>query len=101
MSSAGWSFALPTLSVRDEQDVEMGWVDVVSATLFVVFAVITYRNVEEIRDAESAIADIIEPPIVSPAGESEIATARVRFCYRGGDNRGGLRDRRSGGIGHW
>lgn len=57
---------------------------VFSSLLVVVFGVVTYRNIGEIREAESAEAVIAESPVVSPAGEGEIVTARVRFATHGG-----------------
>lgn len=61
----------------------VGWMSF-SGLLLVVFGVLTWRSIGEIRDAESAVATIIETPIVSPVGEGEIATARVRFTTEAG-----------------
>ena len=61
----------------------VGWM-VFSVLLLVVFAFLTWGNIQDIRDAESATAVLIEAPILSPAGEGEIATARVRFITEAG-----------------
>jgi hypothetical protein len=61
-----------------------GWM-AFSVILLVVFSIATYRNVQEIRDAQRATATVVEPPVLSPAGESEIATAKVRFVTEEGN----------------
>ena len=61
----------------------VGWMTF-SVILLTVFGVITYRNINEILDAESTTATIVDPPIVSAAGEGEIATAKVRFTTNDG-----------------
>jgi hypothetical protein len=48
-----------------------------SAVLLVVFAAVTWGNIQDIRDAESAVATMLEDPILSPAGGGQIATVRV------------------------
>jgi hypothetical protein len=81
---AGLCPPLPTLPpVTTKMWKWVGWMSF-STLLLVVFGILTWRNIGEIRDAESAVATIIETPIVSPAGEGEIATARVRFTTQGG-----------------
>lgn len=57
-----------------------------SALLLVVFGVLAWRHLSDIRDAESTMATIVESPIVAPAGEGEIATATVRFTTESGQN---------------
>lgn len=75
---------LPTLlAVTGKMWKWLGWMTF-SAALLAVFGVLTVRNYAEIRDAESAEATLIEDPVVSPAGEGEIATAQVRFVTEAG-----------------
>jgi hypothetical protein len=55
-----------------------------SAILLAAFAVLTVRNLGDVLDAESAPAALIDEPILSPAGETQIATARVSFTTEAG-----------------
>lgn len=55
-----------------------------SALLLVVFGFVSFRNVGDIREAESADAVIVDEPIISQSGDNEIATVRVRFTTEEG-----------------